>query len=76
MYPKDPKHPVLQCEEFEPYDSPVPTRAATREEPQPGASDEAPAPAGLKGLCANCGNRNDCEYPKPEGGVWHCEEYV
>lgn len=28
-----------------------------------------------KGLCENCENRDECTYPKPEGGVWHCEEY-
>jgi hypothetical protein len=31
---------------------------------------------GYKGLCVNCANRETCLYPKPEGGVWHCEEYV
>ena len=29
-----------------------------------------------KGLCVNCANRETCLYPKPEGGVWHCEEYM
>jgi hypothetical protein len=29
----------------------------------------------LKGLCMNCAYRETCLYPKPEGGVWHCEEY-
>jgi len=29
----------------------------------------------LKGLCVNCANRDNCTLPKPEGGVWHCEEY-
>ncbi|HTS66225.1 MAG TPA: hypothetical protein VMS37_25420 [Verrucomicrobiae bacterium] len=28
------------------------------------------------GLCSNCDNRETCVYPKPEGGVWRCEEYV
>lgn len=30
----------------------------------------------LKGLCVNCENRQTCLLPKPEGGVWHCEEYL
>lgn len=30
----------------------------------------------LKGLCVNCANREVCRHPKPEGGVWHCEEFV
>lgn len=29
-----------------------------------------------RGLCVNCANRETCLYPKPEGGVWHCEEYM
>ena len=29
----------------------------------------------VKGLCVNCDNYNSCTYPKPEGGIWHCEEY-
>ena len=28
-----------------------------------------------QGLCENCANRDDCLFPRPEGGVWHCEEY-
>jgi len=27
------------------------------------------------GLCANCLHRDTCGFPKPESGVWHCEEY-
>jgi hypothetical protein len=29
----------------------------------------------FKGLCVNCAHRDDCKLPRPEGGVWHCEEY-
>jgi hypothetical protein len=29
----------------------------------------------LKGLCINCEHRESCLLPKPDGGVWHCEEY-
>ena len=27
------------------------------------------------GLCANCKNCLTCIFTKPEGGIWHCEEY-
>jgi hypothetical protein len=27
------------------------------------------------GLCFNCAHREGCSFQKPEGGVWHCEEY-
>mgnify|MGYP001144628595 CR=1 FL=1 len=33
-------------------------------------SDEEP-----KGLCSTCRMRDVCVYPKPAGGVWHCEEF-
>jgi hypothetical protein len=28
-----------------------------------------------RGLCINCDVRETCTFPKPEGGVWFCEEY-
>lgn len=28
-----------------------------------------------RGLCINCDVRDTCTFPKPEGGVWFCEEY-
>jgi hypothetical protein len=28
-----------------------------------------------RGLCSNCENREFCTYPRPEGGVWNCDEY-
>jgi hypothetical protein len=28
-----------------------------------------------EGLCVNCANREMCALPRPDGGVWHCEEY-
>lgn len=28
-----------------------------------------------KGLCMNCVHRDSCQLARPEGGVWHCEEY-
>jgi hypothetical protein len=27
------------------------------------------------GICSTCANRETCTFPKPEGGVWQCEEY-
>ena len=29
----------------------------------------------FKGLCKNCKKRKTCTLPRPEGGVWRCEEY-
>ncbi|MBX3393880.1 MAG: hypothetical protein KF841_00790 [Phycisphaerae bacterium] len=28
-----------------------------------------------KGLCATCELRETCTFPRPESGVWRCEEY-
>ena len=75
-YPRHPGQPVLQCEEFEevaremeePIEAPRTMREAT--------PAEAAAPGTLMGLCRNCENRLTCTYPKPAGGVWHCDEYL
>ncbi len=32
-------------------------------------------PSYHKGLCMNCDERETCMLPRPESGVWHCEEY-
>ncbi len=29
----------------------------------------------VMGLCINCLHRETCGLPRPESGVWHCEEY-
>jgi len=63
---------ILECEQFEmgfrePEACPKPERP-TR--------SYAKDTNGFAGLCANCDNRETCIYPKPEGGVWRCEEYV
>ncbi len=29
----------------------------------------------FKGLCVNCECRFECKLGKPNGGIWHCEEY-
>lgn len=29
-----------------------------------------------RGLCATCVHRAVCDFPRPEGGVWRCEEYA
>ena len=30
----------------------------------------------VEGLCETCIYRETCTFQKPEGGVWHCEEYA
>ncbi len=36
---------------------------------------EIAKPSEFKGLCVNCEDRDTCKLPRPEGGIWHCEEY-
>ena len=72
------RDPVLQCEEFEPYETPekkvrrdtCPSRRVAS-----AADAEGGESATLMGLCKSCEHRKDCQYRKPEGGVRHCEEF-
>lgn len=75
-FPRDPIRPVRSCDEFEGADAPhsdnTPRIVATSvfplgDRPQKGASE-------VKGLCVQCARRHTCAYPKPVGGVWHCDE--
>ena len=75
-FPRDSRKPALYCEEFEVDISPS-ARIAGKEKPLPTALvDPDDEDSGkLIGLCRNCDNRRTCVFPKPEGGIWHCEEY-
>jgi hypothetical protein len=42
----------------------------------PSSRTRSKDPAQYEGLCVNCANRANCLFPKPEGGVWHCKDYV
>ena len=77
MYLQKADRPILQCEEFTPFES-RPFKAIPKREGLPtkeqviARMDEDPS---LKGLCVNCDRRFDCKFCKQPGGVWHCEEY-
>jgi hypothetical protein len=69
---RDVSQAVLECDEFDMGPGPksvieVPSVSAVKV----GGQDTA-----FKGLCVNCDVRNECKLPRPEEGVWHCEEYV
>jgi hypothetical protein len=76
-YPRDPDHMVIQCEEFDGIE-PLSARATGKHRSPPALShaDRDKGAAKFNGLCSNCENREGCVFPKPEGGVWHCEEYL
>lgn len=76
---KNPGHPILQCEEFDGI-VPSPRKKASRSNLLRFNVRESTAKGkdGLghfRGLCSLCENLRACTFPKPEGGVWHCEEY-
>jgi len=65
------ERPVFFCELFEvlaPQPDLTPVRAPESESRQDAGE--------YKGLCVNCANRTTCTEPRPESGVWHCEEYL
>jgi len=72
------RSPVAQCEEFD-TDGARPVRSEGKTVRAPGSTMVPDASRGGKrrftGLCTDCENRTSCAFPKPEGGVWHCEEY-
>ena len=80
-YPRDPERPILQCDECDAGDfhtltvcpEPFPTEIVTLL-PARSLSVQQKTES-VKGLCGLCEDRSTCTYPKPEGGVWHCEEY-
>jgi len=77
MFRKDYLESVHFCEEYEQADA---SQQIARAKVSPGllASedlDSTRAPKPIMGLCSNCIHRESCSFPKPESGVWHCEEY-
>ena len=68
---------VLQCEEFDGFGSYLrkPRRSFHKSMTGSKSNPEKKDLNGAKGLCSICEDRKTCTYPKPEGGVWHCEEY-
>ena len=73
IYEASSRSAILQCEQFE---MKLPEQAP----PQPAQARGVPGHAtdtnGYAGLCPSCNKRKTCTYPRPEGGVWRCEEYV
>jgi len=70
--------PLLhECDEFEGMSrNPVATiEAYMSHEARKKKQALPPVSSGPRGLCRNCENLEGCTYAKPEGGVWHCEEY-
>ncbi len=59
------------CEEFD--DSSI--QSNLKPAMQNGATTQQVKQEKRLGLCMNCENAENCQLPRPEGGVWYCEEY-
>ena len=73
-FPRQPGRPVMFCEEFEGETLTTKKTPAPKSESDAKARKSGPSKE-LRGLCRTCELRDTCTYPKPEGGVWHCEEF-
>jgi Fe-S cluster biogenesis protein NfuA len=71
---------IWDCEDYDDYvrlngtfvgGEPDPVGAPVRSRPR----DDGAVLVEYRGLCKNCAKREYCAFPRPEGGVWHCEEY-
>ena len=76
IFPRYPLRPSIYCEEFEieittPGKMPVDDTSRLTELHIAEVEDSS-MPIGL---CSDCENVQSCVFQKPEGGVWHCEEY-
>ena len=76
-YPRPDDRPVLACDEFEGYPMRAVARVSSIKRTRSTASAETSEGviSLYRGLCSTCEKRSGCDFPKPEGGVWHCEEY-
>ncbi|MBE0534032.1 MAG: hypothetical protein IH624_00060 [Phycisphaerae bacterium] len=73
VYVQVAQRPSFYCEEFE--IEILPAKVGIQGLVSGSAAPVTPESEGLIGLCLDCENRLACVFPKPEGGIWHCEEY-
>lgn len=66
---------VIYCEQFDDYERRQPRIAAAAPNPARLSHDYDPAQDQLRGLCVTCSHVAYCTFNKPQGGVWHCEQY-
>jgi len=72
MYAREPGRYIIQCEEFEGERKAI---SANEEAPPDPIRNHVYHEEAPPGLCRNCKKFPKCKFTKPEGGVWHCEEY-
>ena len=74
-FSNDSNRPAFYCEEFEIEEMPS-LNITKKDRTPPMNSHLAKNSSGFSGLCSDCENRRTCKFPRLEGGVWHCEEYM
>lgn len=78
VYPRADDQPVRFCDEFTPPGS-RPPRYPLRNDQDGDSTGRVEsvenAEGRLLGLCRMCIHQAECQFPKPEGGVWHCGEF-
>ena len=74
-FPRDPQGVAFYCEGFEIEGTPAKKNVGEIAPQSTASFAVAEDSAGLVGLCGDCENRQTCIFPRPEGGIWHCEEY-
>lgn len=72
FYQRNGSRIVWYCELFDDY---VPVQELQKPEKKVESKTEEKSKGKFKGLCVNCEDRDTCTFTKPEGGIWHCEEY-
>lgn len=72
-FPRSVDRPVMTCEEFDGVVEVKPRLAV--ESPRLSERFAVANREWFPGLCTTCEKRETCTFPKPEGGVFNCEEF-
>jgi hypothetical protein len=72
-FPRSMQRPVVSCDEFEG----IVTQKVSHRSPSPGEAERFVAAnrEWYPGLCMTCNKQESCTYPRPEGGVFNCDEF-
>ncbi|MBN1804593.1 MAG: hypothetical protein JW837_05035 [Sedimentisphaerales bacterium] len=74
-FPRDPARPIFYCEEFEINKTTTNMTIKKGQSQAKGPDNKEKDSLKFIGLCIDCKARRNCAFPKPEGGIWRCEEY-
>jgi hypothetical protein len=79
-FPRDVSRPVIFCEEHQGY---MPVFEPVNEKRLMSmavslVAEKAPEkePSCRQGICENCVRSANCTYPRKDGGIWSCDDYM